>query len=282
MRTSVTAVTMRSVLTVAMLFGIIILLSIVTQIALPAVDFSYYATPIAMCLTAVLMPRLFDRGSKQPAGWRDASAGGHTLAGAIAGTIVIALAVTLLLAAGSITLVEQPVVWRVMLSQAAIMLAVASAEEWLFRGYLFGIYRAAFGMRAAVILNAVLFTAIHLVNPDAFTRPGIHIALEMANIFLMAVMMSQARAYSGSLWMPIGLHLFLNIVQSIVFGFPNGGKLLDSLFEASCDRLTVWNGAGYGLESSLVLTPVLIAGVILFGVLLSRQSAAAEGQARLH
>ena len=57
--------------------------------------------------------------------------------------------------------------------------------------------------------------------------------------------------------MPIGIHFFMNFLQSSIFGFLNGGKQLNSIFSVLYGNKTLWNGGGYGLESSLVFTTVL-------------------------
>jgi uncharacterized protein len=195
------------------------------------------------------------------------------LTGGTAAAILIAAGASLLLITGTLKLQGNSWIWGAILFQAFMFMLVAVGEEWLFRGYLYGVYRNAFGPRFAVVLNSILFTATHLFNPDGASRPIEHIAVEMVNIFLMAVLMSQARLFSGTLWLPISLHFMLNFVQSTVFGFVNGGKEVESLFRLHYEQGNLWNGAGYGLESSLLFTPVLVLTAMVYGYFGTRSAA---------
>lgn len=87
-------------------------------------------------------------------------------------------------------------------------------EELLYRGYLFGQLqrRAKLGFWAAALLSAVVFALIHLNNPEvrAMSVGGkaSHLGLIAAGGIGYAWLF---QAWKFNLWVPIGLHLFMNL-----------------------------------------------------------------------
>jgi membrane protease YdiL (CAAX protease family) len=87
-------------------------------------------------------------------------------------------------------------------------------EELLFRGYLFGQLqrRAKFGFWVAALLSAGVFALIHLENPEvqAMSAGGkvAHLGIIAAGGVGYAWLF---QAWKFNLWVPIGLHLFMNL-----------------------------------------------------------------------
>lgn len=264
MKSKLAGIVGKTVLSIILLYACVIILSILFQFIPGDGSFGLLATPIGLGLSAWLMYAWFERKKAWPIGWQDRKGAGNFLLGGSIAAIVVASTVAAMLAVGSVDVHQASWGWSALLFQILLFLSVAVGEEWLFRGYLFGLYKQFIGVRFAVLANSFVFTAIHLINPDAMNRPVEHIAIEMINIFLMAVLMSQARLFTGTLWAPIGLHFLLNFFQSSVFGFKNGGKDVESLFEVSYEQLTIWNGATNGLESSFLFTPILLLAVAVY------------------
>ena len=79
----------------------------------------------------------------------------------------------------------------------AIFVAPAQ-EEFLFRGYLYGIMRRYAGPTVGIVLNAALFAAIHLHLPS------------FGGLFVLAVCLTLAYEWSGSLFVPITMHALFN------------------------------------------------------------------------
>ncbi|WP_456277027.1 CPBP family intramembrane glutamic endopeptidase [Bacillus sp. AK128] len=254
----------KTVLSLIIVFASIMLFTILFQLFSKGFDFYLFATPIGLMLSAYIMYAWFEKRNGWIIGWRDGRAAGNTLTGSIIASIIIAVSVSLVLITGTVTLESNSLQSSVLIIQVVLFLSISIGEEWFFRGYLFGVYKEVVGMRFAIIVNSIVFTAVHLLNPEAFGRPLEFIGIEMVNIFLMSILLSQARALTGSLWMPIGMHLLLNFLQSTVFGFVNGGKEVASLYNLTYDVKTIWNGSTHGLESSLLFTPILIIAVMIF------------------
>lgn len=93
---------------------------------------------------------------------------------------------------------------------SAIVLAPV-AEELLFRGYLFGVWRnTAIGLPGALLLTSLLFTVAH------WGQYGI---IPLGFIFCFSIVMGLAREKSGSVWVPIILHGVMNSVSLITLNF---------------------------------------------------------------
>lgn len=71
-------------------------------------------------------------------------------------------------------------------------------EEFLFRGYLYGILRRYAGPPVGIVLNAVLFAAIHQHLPS------------FGGLFVLAVCLTLAYEWTGSLFVPMVMHAIFN------------------------------------------------------------------------
>jgi membrane protease YdiL (CAAX protease family) len=88
----------------------------------------------------------------------------------------------------------------------AMLIAAPLFEEMFFRGFLFeGFQSSLLGTVGTVIVTAGLWAVIH-VQYDAY---GI------VTIFCLGLLFGAARAYTGSLLVPLGLHSAANLVATI-------------------------------------------------------------------
>lgn len=127
----------------------------------------------------------------------------------------------------------------------AIALAPAGiGEELLLRGLGLQALRRGLGDVAAVVLSSVLFGVLHLGNPNA--TPVAALIIVLVGLWFGAV-----RLRSGSLWMPIGLHLAWNLFEGFVFGQPVSGNLVGpSLLVSPLTEAGFWSGGAFGPEAS--------------------------------
>lgn len=96
--------------------------------------------------------------------------------------------------------------WATPLLWLAIFVGAPVSEEFFFRGFLFaGLKNTWMGVTGAVIVPTLLFTAIHL----QYDLQGLLFVL-LAGLFF-----GVARAKTDSLWLPICLHAFMNVVATI-------------------------------------------------------------------
>lgn len=143
------------------------------------------------------------------------------------------------------------------------LLLAGFGEELAFRGFLLPIWQRAGGLRAGLFVSSLLFTAVHASNPGV-TASG------FAGILLAGLWLGLARALSGSLWFPAGLHAGWNIATSTAFGLPVSGFELPSLLRwAPTDGAWARGllGTGFGPEEGLAFHAALVLGTVAVLVL---------------
>lgn len=133
----------------------------------------------------------------------------------------------------------------------------SSAEELLCRCYLLQkTYRAFGSYIPAVLLNALFFTVLHLMNP------GITV-LSVLNLFVVGVMFGLLVYRLDSPWAAFGAHAAWNFTQNILFGLPNSGQTVPfAVFGITPGSTPVSNFAyntGFGIEGSALALVLLLA-----------------------
>lgn len=147
-------------------------------------------------------------------------------------------------------------------------ICVGIYEELLSRGYHLvnlaeGFNHPLIGKRWALILaflvSSLVFGLLHLGNPNATWVSTINIAL--AGVFLGLGMV-----LTGSLAIPIGLHITWNFFQGNVFGFAVSGVRAGATVIATKATGPAWlTGGEFGPEAGLLgLGAMLIGSVLIF------------------
>lgn len=130
-----------------------------------------------------------------------------------------------------------------------------STEEIVTRGYLTQIIAARWGLTAAVIAQAVLFSAIHGANPGMGAMPVI-------NLVLFAVFATMLTLADGSLWGVCAFHGVWNWAQGGLYGVAvSGSNVGESVFgyTPTPGSHALLTGGDFGLEGSLVTTALYAA-----------------------
>jgi membrane protease YdiL (CAAX protease family) len=91
---------------------------------------------------------------------------------------------------------------KAVVAVSAILLAPVQ-EEFIFRGYLYGVVRRYAGVPAGIVFNAALFAGIHLHAPS------------FAGLFVLAVCLTLAYEWTGSLFVPVAVHGLFNSISII-------------------------------------------------------------------
>ena len=183
--------------------------------------------------------------------------------GLLIGAALMFVPSLILLVSGSVTWQNNTVDLSSLLSVTIIFIAVAVAEEVLFRGFIFQRLIAGTGVWFAQLLIAGYFLLIHLNNPG---MTGNIKLIAGVNIFLASIMFGLAFIRTKSLAMPIGIHFMANWVQGTVLGFGVSGNeqagFLKPVFNGAPGWLT---GGTFGLEASIPgLISVIITIILLY------------------
>jgi len=90
------------------------------------------------------------------------------------------------------------------LATFAAVIAAPIAEEFLFRGYMYGAIKNATGRIFAAVVIGLLFAVVH-GNLPAFLP-----------LFVFSLILCLSYEISGSLWVPLGLHAFFNATNIVL------------------------------------------------------------------
>lgn len=75
------------------------------------------------------------------------------------------------------------------------------------------------------------------------------------------LLLGAAYKYSGTLWLPIGIHWGWNFFQGNIFGFAvSGGDAGSSLIQSSVQGPVILTGGAFGAEASVI---AMVLGVLL-------------------
>lgn len=144
---------------------------------------------------------------------------------------------------------------------AWLYLAVAFAEETGFRGYAFQRALQGLGTASALTLFALFFALVHWGNPGMSGATRIWATV---NIALAAVLLGLAYLRTGSLALPIGIHLGWNWTQGTLFGFGVSGNAEAGWWTPIFHGRPAWlTGGAFGLEASLPCVLVCGTAIIL-------------------
>jgi len=98
------------------------------------------------------------------------------------------------------TSVWPPLLW------AALIVFAPLFEETLFRGFLFeGFLHSRMGAALTIIITALVWSSLH-IQYDLF---------DMANIFVLGLVLGAVRLRTGSLWNTMAMHAMWNLVATI-------------------------------------------------------------------
>jgi len=129
-------------------------------------------------------------------------------------------------------------------------LAISLYEELLFRGYAFQRAIRGLGNTAALLLFGLFFVMAHLNNPGMTENDAL--LMGSINIGLASVLLGLALIKTGSLALPIGIHLGWNWAEGSLLGFGVSGSKSQGYWTPVFNDLPRWfTGGEFGLEASL-------------------------------
>ena len=156
--------------------------------------------------------------------------------------------------------------WNVLVKSLFTFLVVAVGEEVLFRGIVFRMIDDRWGTAVALIASALIFGFVHITNQNATVWSSVAIAVEAG------LLLGAAYKWSGSLWVPIGIHWAWNFFQGPIFGFAVSGNGTPSLIKPLIDGPAWLTGGSFGAEASVPAFVLGLAFAIVF-LLIKRRAA---------
>ena len=146
----------------------------------------------------------------------------------------------------------------ILISYAIGFMIQGMAEEVLCRGYFMVSYARKHSVISAILINSVVFAALHLTNS------GIDL-LSFINLVLFGIFASVYFLRRGSIWGIGALHSVWNFAQGNFYGIKVSGmnirtSVLDTTEVAGME---IFNGGAFGLEGSICVTIVLLAGIVI-------------------
>jgi membrane protease YdiL (CAAX protease family) len=194
--------------------------------------------------------------------------------GLLLGGVLMTIVFIVELAAGWITIngifyhgnSDQPLLVG-LLPPLLLMLIVGVAEELFFRGYLLLNLAEGFNLRMisprwaviiAWLLTSALFGFAHMINPNATVISSVYVTM-------FGIWLGLGYVLTGSLAIPIGIHITWNFFQGYVFGFPvSGGRdFTTTAIAIKQGGPQLWTGGAFGPEAGLIGLLALGLGVLI-------------------
>lgn len=232
--------------------------------------FEWLPLTVGMALEAILsivgflwlFPKLVGRKPFElmgPGAWRELGIG------LAIGAVLIGLSAVVLGAMGVYRVTDVSLNGGVIVG---IMLGIGAAfgEEIFFRGFLLRLLDKRFGAWVATLSISLLFGLIHLINPGATVWGALAIAVTAGPLLNAAYLLTRR------LWLPIGIHLAWNAVQSAILGIDvSGSGSGRGLFESKLSGPELLSGGSMGIEGSLILVVIAAAAGVWILVLAQRR-----------
>jgi uncharacterized protein len=148
----------------------------------------------------------------------------------------------------------------------AIAFSVAVFEEILLRGIIFRIVEEKLGSHISLLISAIIFGAVHLLNPDSSVASSICISIA-------GFMFGASYIYSRSLWLPIAIHFSWNFMQSGIFGaITSGNERTGSLFNTNISGSELITGGAFGPEGTIQAILFWLLASVIFLILITNQN----------
>ena len=131
------------------------------------------------------------------------------------------------------------------------------SEEVIFRGYFMISLSNRTSLIIAIIINSVMFSLLHLLNP------GITL-LAIINIILFGVFASIYVLRTNNIWGACAIHSIWNFLQGNFYGFEVSGINTNNsiLSFTALENGSLINGGSFGMEGGLAVTLVLIIFIV--------------------
>ncbi len=145
---------------------------------------------------------------------------------------------------------------------------VSIHEETVSRGYFLIVLAQGFAFKSigskrsiiiALLISSLMFGVFHLGNSNASLASTL-------NISLAGILLGLSLVYTGSIAIPLGIHLTWNFFQGIVFGMPTSGFISQThVFQTKLIGPEILTGGLFGPEAGLIGTAIILLGCGMIG-----------------
>lgn len=190
--------------------------------------------------------------------------GKNFLIGLLLGAISIIIIAFMLFATNNARMtnsIDKPMFSIGTLYTLIIFILVGIDEEVLIRGYVVHTLGRYNNKYVIYIVPAIIFSALHLMNPSVSV-------IGLINIVLIGVLFTYMTLKTKNILMAVGFHITWNFFQGGFFGFNvSGTTLWDSVYPVEMINNNILTGGNFGLEGG-ILTTILSFIMILIVYLL--------------
>lgn len=214
---------------------------------------------VVMLLSVYFVLRLIDKKRLRDIGLINIKKGfKHLLMGLLIGAASMTVIFIILLATKNIEVTNsfmQPQFSISTLTGLILFIFVGLNEELFARGYCMMVLGQTGKRWVPVVVSSVIFSAMHLGNPNV--KP-----LGLLNIFLVGILFAYMVVKTNNLWMAIGYHITWNYFQGNVFGFPVSGLDSTGLFGIRVINDNILTGGAFGPEAGILTSIVLLVCIL--------------------
>jgi len=169
----------------------------------------------------------------------------YLLSGTMIGVVLQSLTMLVIVLNGGFEIVSVNPISNVIIP-FTIAFTVAVFEEILIRGIIFRIIEEQLGSYISLLISAIIFGALHLLNPNSTLISGVCVGIEAG------LLLGAAYIYTRNLWFPIAIHFAWNFMQSGIFGaITSGNEKTSSLLTIKLTGNSFITGGEFGPEGTI-------------------------------
>ncbi|WP_282015639.1 CPBP family intramembrane glutamic endopeptidase [Marinifilum flexuosum] len=184
--------------------------------------------------------------------------------GLLAGSLLIGIGFGVLWINGNLSITNINFNFFNLFQSVLIYCLVSLNEEIIVRGYILQNFMDSMNRYLALVLSSLIFTALHLLNPNVSF-------LGITNIFLAGILLGIGYIFTKNLWFPLALHFSWNFFQGPIFGFEVSGTKSDTLISQTITGNEILTGGNFGFEGSLLASILCTACIVLFWFIYKKQ-----------
>jgi len=192
--------------------------------------------------------------------------------GAWIGTALMIIPIIVLVTLGYVKVESDPQVWSGWSAIPGVIimlvgwLAQGAAEETLTRGFLLPVFGIRFGPSWGIIVSSILFSSLHLLNPNVNL-------IAVLNLFLFGIFACIYAMKEGGLWGIFAIHSFWNWTQGNLLGLEVSGSSIGgtALINLRATGPDLFTGGAFGPEGGLAITITLLAACAILVYRISRK-----------